>query len=78
MMGPANVDICRRAGKVSPFLMVMGRDKILVNPLSLITDTWTRVDPLPHPAGKTVIEYLTDFQTKLKEIHDLADQHITH
>jgi len=47
------------------------------NPLSLIKDTWTGVDPVSHSAGKTVVEYLIDIQAKLKEIHDLADQYTT-
>ena len=57
----------------SPFMMVMGRNPS--NPLSLIKDTWAGTNPIPHPAGKTVSEYLMDLQAKLKEIHDLANQH---
>ena len=59
----------------SPFMMGMGRNPS--NPLSLIKDTWTGIDPVTLPAGnrKTVTEYLTDLQAKLKEIHDLAEQH---
>jgi len=59
--------------RTSPFMMVMGRNPS--NPLSLIKDTWTGTNPVPHPAGKTVSEYLMDLQAKLKEIHDLANQH---
>ena len=31
-------------------------------------------NPLLHTAGKTVMEYLTELQSKLKQIHDFADQ----
>ena len=57
----------------SPFMMFMGRNPS--NPLSLIKDTWAGTNSVPHPAGKTVSEYLMDLQAKLKEIHDLANQH---
>jgi len=42
---------------VSPFMMVMGRNP--GNPLSLIKDSWSSVNPLTQPMGKTVSEYLT-------------------
>jgi len=57
------------------FMMVMGRNPS--NPLSLIKDTWTGTNTVPHPAGKTVSEYLLNLQAKLKEIHDLTNQHTT-
>jgi len=31
-------------------------------------------NPLSHTAGKTVIEYMTELQSNLKQIHDLANQ----
>jgi len=37
----------------SPFMMVMGRNP---SNLSLIKESWSGVNPLPHPAGKTVTE----------------------
>ena len=47
--------------------------------MMVIKNTWTGIDPVKMPAGngnrKTVTEYLTDLQIKLKEIHDSADQH---
>jgi len=57
----------------SPFMMVMRRNPSY--PLSLIKDTWTGTNPVLHPAGKTVSEYLMDLQAKLKRIHNLANQH---
>ena len=57
----------------SSFMMVMGRNPS--NPLSIIKDTWTGTNPVLHPPGKTVSEYLMDLQATLKEIHDLANQH---
>jgi len=51
---------------LSPFMMVLGRN--LSIPLSLIKESWSGVNPLPQPTGKTVEEYLTKLQSKLKEI----------
>jgi len=54
-------------------MMVMGRNP--GNPLSLIKESWSGVNPLTQPVGKTVSEYLTELQTNLKEIHDVAATH---
>ena len=53
-------------------MMAFGRDPS--NPLSLLKETWSGENPLLHTAGKTVTEYLTELQSKLKQIHDFADQ----
>jgi len=53
-------------------MMTMGRNP--GNPLSLIKETWSGKNPVSHTAGKTIIEYLTELQSNLKRIHDLADQ----
>ena len=41
---------------------------------SVLKETWSGENPLLHTAGKTVTEYLTELQSKLKQIHDFADQ----
>jgi len=58
---------------VSPFIIVMGRNP--GNPLSLIKESWSGVNPLTQPMGKTVTEYLTELQTNMKQIHDVAATH---
>ena len=55
----------------SPFMMAFGRNP--GNPLSLLKETWSGENPLLHTAGKTVTEYLTELQSKLKQIHDFAE-----
>jgi len=54
-------------------MMVMGRNP--GNPLSLIKESWSGVNPLTQPMGKTVSKYLSELQTNLKEIHDVAATH---
>ena len=60
---------------VSPFMMLLGRTQ--TNPLKLVKESWTGENQIPSTIGKSVSEYLSELQTKLKEIHDSAESHAT-
>ena len=58
---------------VSPYMMLLGRAPS--NPLKLIKESWTGENQIPSTVGKSVSEYLSELQTKLKDIHDFAESH---
>jgi len=58
---------------VSPFMMLMGRTS--TNPLKLIRESWTGKNQIPSTVAKSVTEYLSELQAKLKDIHAFAESH---